>query len=128
VPVYTWKGLNAAGKAVAGTKDADGPKSLRQNLRKDGIFVTEHREMLGGAGRSAAKVGAAGGQSVSAFKREIDFRGLFERVTPQEVAVLTRQIATLLKAGIPLADALARWPSRSTTRSSGSSSPRSGRR
>jgi general secretion pathway protein F len=106
MPVYTWKGLNTAGKIVTGTKDADGPKSLRQNLRKDGVFITEHREMLGGAGRSAPKVGAAGGQSVSAFKREIDFKSLFERVRPQEVAVFTRQLATLLKAGIPLADAL----------------------
>jgi general secretion pathway protein F len=106
VPVYTWKGLNAAGKAVTGTKDADGPKGLRQNLRRDGIFVTEHREMLGGAGRAAPKVGAAGGGSVSALKRDIDFRGLVERVRPQEVAVFTRQLATLLKAGIPLAEAL----------------------
>jgi general secretion pathway protein F len=106
VPVYTWKGLNAAGKAVAGTKDADGPKTLRQALRKDGVFMTEHREVQGGAGRSAPKVGAAGGGSVSVLKRDIDFRGLLERVRPQEVAVLTRQIATLLKAGIPLAEAM----------------------
>ena len=36
MPVYSWKGLNTAGKAVTGTKDADGPKNLRQALRKDG--------------------------------------------------------------------------------------------
>ena len=41
------------------------------------------------------------------FKREIDLGGLLERVRPQDVAVLTRQLATLLKAGIPLAEALA---------------------
>ena len=41
MPVYAWKGLNAGGKNVAGTKDADGAKSLRQQLRKDGIFITE---------------------------------------------------------------------------------------
>ena len=40
------------------------------------------------------------------FKREIDLGGLLERVRPQDVAVLTRQLATLLKAGIPLAEAL----------------------
>ena len=49
MPVYAWKGLNNAGKAVGGTKDADGPKGLRQKLRKEGIFVTEHKEVLGGA-------------------------------------------------------------------------------
>ena len=49
MPVYAWKGLNTAGKAVGGTKDADGPKALRATLRRDGVYVTEHREMLGGA-------------------------------------------------------------------------------
>jgi general secretion pathway protein F len=105
VPVYAWKGLNNAGKAVAGTKDADGPKMLRQTLRKDGIFVTEHKEVSGGGARAGAgKV--ASGEKVPFFKREIDLGGLVERVRPQDVAVLTRQLATLLKAGIPLAEAL----------------------
>jgi len=106
VPVYAWKGLNATGKAVTGTRDADGPKGLRQVLRKDGIFITEHREVLGGAVKAAPKSAAAGGEPVSVLKRDIDFRGLVERVRPQEVSVFTRQLATLLKAGIPLAEAL----------------------
>jgi len=108
MPVYAWKGLNNAGKAVGGTKDADGPKGLRQTLRKDGIFVTEHKEVLGGGGgRTKAGSGTATGEKVPFFKREIDLGGLIERVRPQDVAVLTRQLATLLKAGIPLAEALA---------------------
>lgn len=106
MPVYAWKGLNGAGKTVSGTRDADGPKGLRQILRKDGIFITEHREVLGGAVRGAPKAAAGGGEPVSVLKREIDFNRLFERVRPQEVAVFTRQLATLLKAGIPLAEAL----------------------
>src|SRR5262245_14565762 len=107
MPVYAWKGLNNAGKAVAGTKDADGPKMLRQTLRKEGIYVTEHKEVLGGGGRAGgAKVAVASGEKVPFFKREIDLGGLLERVRPQDVAVLTRQLATLLKAGIPLAEAL----------------------
>ena len=107
MPVYAWKGLNNAGKAVTGTKDADGPKGLRQALRKDGVYVTEHKEVLGaGAGRPAAKSTLASGEKVPFFKREIDLGGLLERVRPEDVAVLTRQLATLLKAGIPLAEAL----------------------
>jgi general secretion pathway protein F len=105
MPVYAWKGLNTAGKSVNGTKDADGPKGLRQALRKDGVFVTEHREVLAGGGRAPDRA-AASGAKVSFFKREIDLKGLVERVRPQEVAAFTRQLATLLRAGIPLAEAL----------------------
>jgi general secretion pathway protein F len=108
VPVYAWKGLNTAGKPVGGTKDADGPKALRATLRRDGVYVTEHREMLGGAAaaRGAGGVAVAGGQKVSLLKREVDIRGLFERVRSTDIAVFTRQLATLLHAGIPLAEAL----------------------
>ncbi|HVZ71945.1 MAG TPA: type II secretion system inner membrane protein GspF [Polyangia bacterium] len=109
MPVYTWKGLNAGGKAVTGTRDADSPKGLRLVLRRDGVFVTEHREMLAGGGSKAAGKGTAtkaGGAKVPFWQREIDLGGLVQTVKPQEVAVFTRQLATLLKAGIPLAEAL----------------------
>jgi general secretion pathway protein F len=104
VPLYAWKGLDGAGKTANGTREADGPKALRQVLRKDGLFLTELREVVGGA-RSAA---AAGGNAPAAkgFKREVDFARFLERVRPQEISVFTRQLATLLKAGIPLAEAL----------------------
>jgi general secretion pathway protein F len=106
MPVYTWKGLSSTGKAVGGTRDADSPKGLRLLLRKEGVFITEHREMLGGAGKAPAKTGAAGGQAVPFYKRQIDLGAMFQRVSPREVSVFTRQLATLLHAGIPLAEAL----------------------
>ena len=78
MPVYAWKGLNNTGKAVAGTKDADGPKGLRLALRKEGIYVTEHKEVLGGVGGRPGGKGAtlASGEKVPFFKREIDLGGL----------------------------------------------------
>src|SRR4029079_8565355 len=109
MPVYAWKGLTTAGKASSGTRDADSPKLLRQALRKDGIFVTEHKEVLGAGAKAAgrpATTATASGENVPFYKREIDLGGLFERVRPQDVAVFTRQLATLLKAGIPLAEGL----------------------
>ena len=106
MPVYSWKGLNSAGKAVTGTRDADGPKALRQALRKDGVFITEHREVLAGGSRRRRAPRQRLGRDVSVLKREIDFKAMLERVQPQEVAAFTRQLATLLKAGIPLAEAL----------------------
>ena len=121
MPVYAWKGLNNAGKAVTGTKDADGPKGLRQTLRKDGVFVTEHREVLGGGARArrAAKATLASGEKVPFFKREIDLGGLLERVRPQDVAVLHAPAGDAAQGGHPAGrGAGRRWPSRPTTRSS----------
>jgi general secretion pathway protein F len=108
MPVYTWKGLSAGGKTVGGTRDADSAKGLRLTLRRDGIFVTEHREMLGTGGKAPTKTAgtAAGGAAAPFWKREIDLGGLLQTVQPQEVAVFTRQLGTLLRAGIPLAEAL----------------------
>jgi general secretion pathway protein F len=103
MPLYAWKGLNGAGKPVTGTRDADGPKSLRQALRKESVFITELREVVGG--RKAKDVGSAVG-GAKGLSRDIDFKKYFERVRSQDVAIFTRQLATLLHAGIPLAEAL----------------------
>ncbi|MBN2576737.1 MAG: type II secretion system inner membrane protein GspF [Deltaproteobacteria bacterium] len=104
MPVYAWKGLTAAGKSVSGTRESDGPKSLRQVLRKESIFISEVREVVGG--RQAKRALAAGGTEAKGLRREVDIKGLFERVKPRDAAVFTRQMATLLHAGIPLAEAM----------------------
>jgi general secretion pathway protein F len=118
VALYSWKGLDTQGKSVSGTRDADGAKALRQVLRKEGVFITELSEVLGGAapkGKGKGKGGTNGagkavarpqGTAPSLFKREINLQQLFERVRPQEVAAFTRQLGTLLRAGIPLAEGL----------------------
>jgi general secretion pathway protein F len=103
--LYAWKGLDGGGKAVGGTRDADGPKALRQALRKDGVFMTELSEVLGGGTKKAA-ASSSGAPSRSRLRRDVNFQQLLERVRPQEVAVFTRQLGTLLNAGIPLAEGL----------------------
>jgi len=104
MPVYAWKGLTAAGKSAAGTRESDGPKSLRQTLRKENIFISEVREVVGG--RQSRRALGTGGSGVKGLRREVDFKGFFERIRPREVSVFTRQMATLLHAGIPLAEAM----------------------
>jgi general secretion pathway protein F len=106
VSLYAWKGLDTGGKNVGGTRDADGPKALRQALRKDGVFMTELSEVLGGAGKSKPAAGADGAPTGSFLRRNVNLQQLLERVSPQEVSVFTRQLGTLLHAGIPLAEAL----------------------
>lgn len=94
MPAYAYKGLDARGKAVNGVREAETPRLLRQLLRREGIFVTDTHE---------ARVKVVKGKG---FSKEVDFKSYFDRVRPQDIAVLTRQLATLLKAGIPLSEAL----------------------
>lgn len=112
MPLYAWKGLDGGGRAVAGTREADGPKGLRQALRREAVFLTELSEVKGGA-RAAVRAGGAGAGNL---QREVSLRGLFERVRPHEVAIFTRQLATLLKAGIPLSEGLAALAEQSDSR------------
>lgn len=97
MPLYAYKGIGPTGKAATGVRDADSPKALRQLLRKDGIVVTAFDISKGGA---KGKVAGKG------LNRDVDLGDLLSRIKRTEVAVFTRQLATLLRAGIPLAECL----------------------
>src|SRR5215813_4009612 len=98
MPVFEYRALNEAGKAVSGLKEADSAKTLRALLRKDGIFLTD---VLGQTDAARPINGAA------AISKDIDFRKLTRgRVTTEDVAIITRQLATLLGAGVTLVEAL----------------------
>ncbi len=93
MPVYAYKGLSSAGRQVSGVVDAENPKGARVRLRQDGVFPTDLVEQK----RKDVGVGATG-----AF----DVRSYFERITPQDLALLTRQLSTLIGAGLPLVECL----------------------
>ncbi|MEQ8278820.1 MAG: type II secretion system inner membrane protein GspF [Deltaproteobacteria bacterium] len=97
MPVYAYKGLNEGGREVKGLLDADSPRTLRSLLKKQGIRITEHRE----EDRKRKSDGGAGSNAT-----EIDIAKYFERVTVADIALVTRQLATLLASGITLIDAL----------------------
>src|SRR3982751_6057202 len=101
--MWAYKGVDPRGKSVTGVRDADSPKGLRALLRRDGILVTdvsEARTSAGGASKSSPTAGPKG------LRREVDLKAIFQRVRVPEVAGFTRQLATLLRAGIPLAESL----------------------
>ena len=91
--VYNYKGVSAGGKAVRGTFDADNQRALKDALRKKAIYVTEIWEGEKKAGSLA--------------QTEVNLGQYFtDRVGAKDIAILTRMLATLLKAGIPLVEAL----------------------
>ena len=93
MPVFEYRALNQAGKAVQGLREADSPKTLRSTLRREGVFLTEV------VGRQQADAQAA---------REVNVRRwVLGRVSAQDLAIATRQLAVLVHAGIPLVESLA---------------------
>jgi general secretion pathway protein F len=93
VAVFAFKGVNAAGKSTSGLLDAENPRSARNRLRGDGVFLTDLVEQTG-----VTTVEGAGSKS---FKLPS-----FKRVPEMDLALTTRQAATLIKAGITLVEAL----------------------
>ncbi|MGB0678158.1 MAG: type II secretion system inner membrane protein GspF [Polyangiales bacterium] len=89
--VFQWQGVDTKGKKLRGSRDADNAKALRQLLRREGILVTQLLE----ASEAKAK------------SRDIDLGKYFRRVSVIDLAMATRQLATLLQSGIPLVEALA---------------------
>jgi general secretion pathway protein F len=89
--VFVYRGLAiASGKQVSGVRDADNAKALRAALKREGILLTEATEEKAGKKRG----------------RSVDFGAFFRRVSVGDVAMMTRQLATLVGAGIPLVESV----------------------
>jgi general secretion pathway protein F len=100
MPMYAYKGIAPSGKTVNGVRDAESPKTLRQNLRKDGVLVTSFELSKGGKAAKAHNAKKGG------LSRDVDLGGFLGGVKKSEIAAFTRQLATLIKSGIPLAESL----------------------
>lgn len=105
MPVFAYKGLTDAGKEVRGMLDAESPRTLRAMLKKQGIRIVEHREETGrkkdgGDGKGARALIA------TARETEIDIKKFTQRISVADIALTTRQLATLLRSGITLIESL----------------------
>jgi general secretion pathway protein F len=92
MPVYEYVGVTGGGKKTRGVFDAENPRALRDQLKTQGIFITECFEGKKAAERRKSEV-------------QVRMPGA-DRISLMDVTVLTRQLATLQKAGIPLVDSL----------------------
>lgn len=91
MPVYEYKAFNPAGQNKTGICDADTAREAREKLRRDNFHVVSLKEI---------KQDEEGGSrfSIGAFFRRKKRTG--------ELAMVTRQFATLLESGVPMAEAL----------------------
>lgn len=90
MPIYEYKAISLDGGNISGIIDADTPKAARTMLRGKRVHVTDIKEV--------ADVG-----------KEEKRRRLPSFLRPkhrEEISLVTRQLATMLRAGIPLAQSL----------------------
>ncbi|MHC5066028.1 MAG: type II secretion system inner membrane protein GspF [Planctomycetota bacterium] len=93
MPIFEYKAVDSANKNCKGIIDADSPREARLKLRNDSLFVTDIKETRGRAGRKLGIKGITGFDAPNKQRND-------------QVAAVTRQMASLLRAGIPLAEAL----------------------
>lgn len=105
MPVFAYKGLDDKGKEVRGLLDVESPRVLRTQLKKQGVRIVEHREE-GVTKKGPAKPRSAKDLLTSAGSTEVDLKFFTQRITVAEIALVTRQLATLLKSGITLIESL----------------------
>jgi Type II secretory pathway, component PulF len=96
VPVYQYQGYRSDGGAATGIIDAENVKVARLKLRKEGVYPTDVVEQGQTSGRTPA----------TSRTKPLRTIGRSSVLTANDLALLTRQFATLLVAGLPLVDAL----------------------
>jgi general secretion pathway protein F len=92
MPVFEYTALDDRGKSTSGIIDAEGAQAARQKLRTSGIFPVSIKET-----HETEPKKTPGTFSLSSR---------LSRIKPVEVAMMTRQLATLISAGFPLVSAL----------------------
>jgi general secretion pathway protein F len=93
MPIFEYKAIDSANRVKKGIIDADTPRDARLKLKKDALFVTDIKESRGKKKAAVAIKGVTGVDAPNKARTE-------------QVAAVTRQMASLLQAGIPLAEAL----------------------
>jgi general secretion pathway protein F len=98
MPIYEYKGFAPSGTSQAGIIDADTPRAARARLRDQNVLVTELN-----VSEVAEKPEEAEGKA-SRLRRAFRFEGRLKGVGA--LPIYTRQLATLLRSGIPLTQTL----------------------
>jgi general secretion pathway protein F len=100
MPIYEYKGFDPSGGTKAGIVDADTPREARSRLRDQNVLVTELVLSEVSAETSGDKAARPRSSLRKIFRFEKRIKG------GSALPIYTRQLSTLLRSGIPLAQAL----------------------
>lgn len=87
---FDYKALNSAGKQVKGVIEADTPRHARSQLREQRLIPLDIKQVT-----EKEKTAASG-----------NFLSRRRRISVAELALITRQLATLIASGLPVEEAL----------------------
>src|SRR3989338_5538026 len=90
MPIFQYTGTDSGGKTVKGAVESESAKSARQKLKRSGVMLQTIYEKKIGAGQSQVL-------------RKVFWR---KSVPLNEITLMTRQLASLVKANIPLVEGL----------------------
>jgi type IV pilus assembly protein PilC len=100
---YRYVALDAKGKETEGEIEADNQSAAVAKIREKGLFPTSVEDTATAKPRKVKKAAkaapAAGGDML---KMELRLPAFLSRVKPKVLMVFTRQLATLVNAGLPL--------------------------
>jgi type IV pilus assembly protein PilC len=98
MPTFSYSARDAGGKSHDGTLTVDTRESLISQLRQKGLTPTSIAE---GSGARAAIRGVTGARAGAKSKKTPLYK-----IKPGELVVITRQLATIVNAGLPLMQGL----------------------
>lgn len=110
MPKYRFSAVDQKGKEITGSVEAADEDTAFAIIREKGLFPTSvtggnapaGKSKGGAASRSKGKAKAAAGPGGGALSAEIKMPSFMQRVTPKQLMAFTRQLATLVNAGLPL--------------------------
>jgi general secretion pathway protein F len=98
MPVYRYRAVNPAGEVAIGELDAANESEIVDRLRDQGLMPMQIAHATG------VSLAASGAPTAKAAPRRRWFES--KTVTRDQVLIVTRELATLLRAGLPLDRAL----------------------
>src|SRR5881227_4294032 len=107
MPKFNYVAMDSRGKETKGTLDVANQNEAIGRLKEMGYFPTkvveaEKPKEKGGAKKPAAQTGSPGARGKKKMNLNFAIPGLGGKVKPKVLTAFTRQLATLVDAGLPL--------------------------
>jgi len=106
MPKFQYVAMDSKGKEVQGVLEADSQSAALSYIREQGLFVTEVTPLQAGATKAKKAKTATTKTKSGALAAEIRLPSFLQRVKAKQLTAFTRQLSTLINAGMPLVRSL----------------------